>query len=278
MWWSGAALTAQTVNDLKHRPMELRYSYDPEKWYLGTLCIHGHRWPGTELSLRRNCKRANRCAACCAGDQPRDWLLKFVDHQASGVPAGHRLGNLCAQGHSWNGTGYTLRKHGHCVECGNGYRDPEKRRASQRACYQRNIQRYRASARERMQLKLQADPLEQLVRRARSHQIKVRNRGNHHRPVGKSEISARFAQFDRRCAYCGCECDPVIEHFIPRSKGGPHAIGNILPACHDCNSSKTNHDPEEWYKQQPFFTHARWRLILKALGKAQGAVGQLPLL
>jgi hypothetical protein len=30
--------------------MELQYTFDPERFYLGTLCKHKHRWPGTDLS------------------------------------------------------------------------------------------------------------------------------------------------------------------------------------------------------------------------------------
>lgn len=271
---------AQTLTDLQTRPMELRYSYDPEKWYLGTLCIHGHKFPGTELSLRRNYKRANRCAACCAGDQELPWLLKFVDLKASGVPLGCRLGKLCRNGHRWNGTEYSLRKTNgrHCAECGDTYRDRDKAKARNRAFYQRHIERVRTASRERMRRKAAEDPLERLVRRGRAHEVRVRNRGNHHISLSKQDISQRFAEFNGRCAYCGTQCDPVIEHFIPRSKGGPHAIGNILPACHACNSSKTNHDPEQWYRTQGFFTERRWKAILKALGKKPATVGQLPLL
>lgn len=42
------------------------------------------------------------------------------------------------------------------------------------------------------------------------------------------------------CAYCDRKPDRSLEmdHVIPLTKGGRHAIGNILPACHDCNLSK----------------------------------------
>ncbi len=98
--------------------MQLRYSFDPQKWYLGTLCRKGHRWPGTDLSIRRNYKGAAQCAGCTTDPEAElPWLFRFIDFEASGVPIGHRLGKLCAKGHSWNDTGYTLRKHRHCVEC-----------------------------------------------------------------------------------------------------------------------------------------------------------------
>lgn len=127
--------------------MELRYSYDPEKWYLGTPCRSGHRWPGSGLSLRYK-HRANSCAGCKTNPEAElPWLFRFIDLAASGVPAGHRLGKLCMNEHSWNDTGYTLRKHGHCIEC-------EKLRtrpydpAKQKRYYEQNAELLKQKARE----------------------------------------------------------------------------------------------------------------------------------
>jgi 5-methylcytosine-specific restriction endonuclease McrA len=382
--------------------MELRYSFDPDKWYLGTLCIHGHKWPGTELSLRRNYKRANRCAACCAGDQPRPWLQQFIDYQYSGVPSGHTLGKLCRDGHSWNDTGYSLRKAGKCVECGDSHRDPLKRQATRNAYYQRHAESLRAKARESYKQKLQdpterakqQDPTERAKQREavyrhrakhgrksrsrygfdhgfldanefsngqasavaalladgwdilrikqhfalntalrsispspsvarlvynqqmdrwrqhpderrkharqwsayyyafrykcdpafrrhecqRNSERKAKNRGNHTVRLSPNATAARFAQFDNSCAYCGSTNHLIVEHFIPRAKGGPHVLGNILPSCQRCNVSKRDHEPEQWYCSQPFFTLTRWRKILAVLGKGKAPVQQLPLL
>jgi len=41
------------------------------------------------------------------------------------------------------------------------------------------------------------------------------------------------------CAYCGSTSRPLTQdHVIPLARGGRHAIGNLLPACQPCNSSK----------------------------------------
>lgn len=153
MWWPGAALTAQAVTDLQHRPMELRYRFDPEKWYLGTPCIHGHYWPGTELSLRQNYKRANRCAGCKTNPECElPWLFKFIDLEASGVPAGQKLGKLCSKLHSWNNTGFSLRRRsgGHCVECESlRTRDSEKAKARSREHYLANRDQYLTRSKKR---------------------------------------------------------------------------------------------------------------------------------
>jgi len=112
----------------------------------------------------------------------------------------------------------------------------------------------------------------------RNSERKARNRNNHTVRLRPKQITARFAQFDNRCVYCGSTERLVIDHFISRAKGGPHNLGNLVPACHRCNTSKTDNDPEQWYKAQPFFTKRKWQAILKALGKGKAGVHQMPLL
>lgn len=107
------------------------------------------------------------------------------------------------------------------------------------------------------------------------HTLKIRDDSLRHRLL---------RDFGGACAYCGTALTMrtvEIDHFIPCSKGGPHALGNVLPACFSCNrgpSGKWNRDPEEWYRAQPFFTEARWRKILKTLGLRSWQVGQLALI
>lgn len=51
--------------------------------------------------------------------------------------------------------------------------------------------------------------------------------------------------FDGVCAYCGDEWK-CQEHFIPVTLGGGYEIGNIVPACKSCNSSKRDKHPCDW--------------------------------
>jgi 5-methylcytosine-specific restriction endonuclease McrA len=92
------------------------------------------------------------------------------------------------------------------------------------------------------------------------------------------EIRARFAEFNHRCAYCGADGDLHIEHVVPISKGGPHSIGNIIPACESCNYSKRDSEVESWYRSHPFFSELRWRKICRVLGWQRSSIGQLALL
>lgn len=349
---------------LQIQAMTLQYSFDSEKWYLGTPCRYGHKWPGSKFSLRYN-HRANCCAGCQTNPEAElPWLFRFIDLQASGVPSEHKLGKLCAEGHSWNNTGYTLRKHGHCVKCEkartrNGkatkiysqkYYEANREQLIEKAKHRRQRRKdngehlinidhsraYRAEYKRRKRREAgvsskelimlyaaikragQAPSVARLVmneqcrhwreypkeRKAhrsqwsayyyafrykcdpafrrhecqRNSERKAKNRGNHTVRINSKELAARFAQFNNTCAYCGSNDHLIVEHFIPRAKGGPHALGNLLPACQQCNISKRDHEPEQWYQSQSFFSKARWRKILIILGKSKSTISQLPLL
>lgn len=58
-----------------------------------------------------------------------------------------------------------------------------------------------------------------------------------------------LVKFGYRCAWCGVrfsdEIRPEQDHVVPVSKGGPHTLGNIVPACRSCNASWGN-------KEKPF--------------------------
>lgn len=52
------------------------------------------------------------------------------------------------------------------------------------------------------------------------------------------------------CYYCG-DADPkklVIDHMIPKIKGGKDFGENLVPSCKHCNSSKGGKDMLEWMK------------------------------
>lgn len=49
------------------------------------------------------------------------------------------------------------------------------------------------------------------------------------------------------CAYCGAKSEHV-DHIIPITRGGHHAIGNLTGACAPCNLSKGSKFIMEWRK------------------------------
>jgi 5-methylcytosine-specific restriction endonuclease McrA len=127
-------------------------------------------------------------------------------------------------------------------------------------------------------MKMATDPDYVAYMRQKSQRRKAQMRDSVAIQVKGREIRARFAEFCHRCAYCGADGDLHIEHVVPISKGGPHAIGNIISACKDCNMSKFDHEAETWYRSQPFFSELRWRKICRVLGWQRSSIGQLALL
>ena len=53
--------------------------------------------------------------------------------------------------------------------------------------------------------------------------------------ITKKEI---IRLYNSPCIYCGGKKQTTIDHIIPLSRGGSHSVGNIVPACISCNSSK----------------------------------------
>jgi len=103
-------------------------------------------------------------------------------------------------------------------------------------------------------------------------------------PVTRAQIDARFALWNNHCAFCAVDAiDPrnrgyerlTVEHVLALNKGGLDEAANVIPSCHSCNSSKHDSPVEDWYRQQPWFTEARWRKIQRHCPAA--VVGQIPL-
>lgn len=53
---------------------------------------------------------------------------------------------------------------------------------------------------------------------------------------------------DQACSYCGSPNHLVIDHLIPRIKGGPDDADNLILACRSCNSSKGGRDMMDWLR------------------------------
>lgn len=75
----------------------------------------------------------------------------------------------------------------------------------------------------------------------------------------------RVAQWRGRCAYCNVQEKLTLDHFVPRHRGGLNHAANYVPACAQCNHSKSSSSPYAWYSKQPFFTKERWAIIVERL-------------
>jgi hypothetical protein len=143
--------------------------------------------------------------------------------------------------------------------------NPEKRRENRLRSYRSDLARSREKARSRCAFRRSTRRIALL-------------------PVTRAAIDARFALWDNRCAFCGVDAAHqrnhgrerlTVEHVLALTKGGLDEASNIIPACTACNSSKNNSPIEDWYRQQEWFTEARWRKVQRHCPAA--VVGQLPL-
>ena len=53
------------------------------------------------------------------------------------------------------------------------------------------------------------------------------------------------ALMSKPCQACGA-ANVELDHLVPISRGGAHSIGNLIPLCRACNSSKNNLTWAEW--------------------------------
>ena len=51
------------------------------------------------------------------------------------------------------------------------------------------------------------------------------------------------------CAYCGESGPPTMDPVVPISRGGPHSIGHVVPACGPCNFGKHTSLAIEWRRR-----------------------------
>lgn len=66
----------------------------------------------------------------------------------------------------------------------------------------------------------------------------ARKLGTDVRLVTRRDLERLIYRHRGLCAYCQLKPWKHIDHVIPLARGGRHAIGNLLPACQDCNQSK----------------------------------------
>jgi len=89
---------------------------------------------------------------------------------------------------------------------------------------------------------------------ANPEQVKIlRLRGNHKRRARLATVD-NYQIFNKEikailqkpCFYCGTTNGITLDHVVPISRGGNNGIGNLLPACLSCNTTKKNKFITEW--------------------------------
>lgn len=68
--------------------------------------------------------------------------------------------------------------------------------------------------------------------------------------VNGRDLKREFARQGARCVYCGATFPTFAaaswDHVVPVSRGGSFGVGNLVPCCQSCNSSKNNKTVMEW--------------------------------
>lgn len=243
--------------------MAQSYTFDATKFCLGPLCKRGHAWPETKQSLRRNYNKNTYCVECHR-------LLR-----------NKKRAELVSQGLTTRGTvpikiRVAIKNAGQCPSVA------QLVMAEQRRYWRENPEAKTEHDRQWSQaswwLQYQINPELRIYNRQKSKRRKARIREQTAHQIKPAQLITRFNLFNNRCAYCEALGDLHIEHVVPISKGGTHALGNIVPACKTCNFSKRDKEVEQWYKAQAFFTRKRWDKICSILGWNKSSIGQLALL
>jgi 5-methylcytosine-specific restriction endonuclease McrA len=73
-----------------------------------------------------------------------------------------------------------------------------------------------------------------------AHKRKAQKMATDDGTVTAQSVAALMESFGHCCAYCLQPGKMTLDHVVPLSKGGPHSIHNLAPACGSCNSSKYN--------------------------------------
>lgn len=70
--------------------------------------------------------------------------------------------------------------------------------------------------------------------------------------------------FHHLCAYCGERRALVMDHAVPISKEslGEHRLGNLVPACHPCNSAKGQKAYETYLRGEHSIPDAKARIAV----------------
>lgn len=295
--------------------MTTGYTFDSDRFGVGTLCNRGHSWAGASQSLRRlrqgkptgmclECEKisiANRGNTIEKTDYYKEYRRQYCAQNRKRrnaykqqIRQGLREQGLTTRGTApvnINGAA-TKEKRNEALALEKVLRlairtagnSPSVARLvmNEQLRYWRENPKAKAKydrqwAKDSWWLKYQINPDLRLYHREKSKRRKAVIKERTAVKISPKQLLQRFAVFGDCCAYCGKGGDMQIEHAVPIANGGTHAVGNILPACQTCNYSKRDKEIQSWYESQPFFSKARWNKICRVLGWSRGAVNQLAL-
>ena len=134
--------------------------------------------------------------------------------------------------------------------------DPEAYRAKKRQWRLNSLDRYLEV--ERRSAEKHREKRNAAARQYAKENPENNRRGQHRRRIRKQQgevftvlerdLRRMLHRYGYACYYCGGKEEMTVDHVIPVSRGelSRHSIGNLLPACKSCNSSKSDRTIMEW--------------------------------
>jgi hypothetical protein len=129
------------------------------------------------------------------------------------------------------------------------YRDRNRERVelSKRAWAEANPDKVAAN-RKRAKAKITAATFAEQYHRRRARKM---NNGVY--SVTERDMRRCLTRNNNACAYCAVQFSgdirPTWDHVVAIARGGQHSIGNLLPVCAACNTSKWASTLTEWRKR-----------------------------
>lgn len=123
------------------------------------------------------------------------------------------------------------------------YRSLPERRAAEAAAKRAEYKQRGAEIRARVAAYQATKPAARHLSQAKRRAIL---KATDQRLIATKDWRRLCARYDNLCAYCRASKPLTVDHIIPLIRGGRHAIGNLIPACGPCNSSKNARLLIEW--------------------------------
>ena len=256
--------------------MNNHITFNPEKFYLGKLCRHGHKWNELDQSLRY-CS-GKECVECVrkinSRKTPEQIKANYEKNREKILESAKKYNTVHSEKIKQRKKAYRQANEEKIKKYAKEYREVnrEKLRDYNSQYHSDNFEEI--SARQKNYHRTEEG---KSASRRGHRRRKDRKRAVHLVRYTDEQLKNQYELFDNCCSYCCKKITLFRDHFIPVSKGGSDCLGNIVPACLSCNSSKHDADPIEWYKKQPFYSVKRWNKILKVLGKKESNYNQIPL-
>lgn len=262
--WLANPRISESVAQIVIEQIKLHESeIDLDKYYLGRMCHRHHDWRNTGKSLRRmergNCHECDNFHKEVNKDKNRErqkyktWLAR--------PKISPTVAELVAK----------------------SQREYDKRQKYNERCKEKNRKRYRERYREnptkeriRQRIYKHANP-DKIKNSDATRRDRVQKQNNN--TINTDWLKKEYAQTNV-CLYCGkkmIENQKSLDHLVPISKGGLHAIHNVVVCCRSCNYAKRDKDFAVWLEELSEKQKKKSTAVYKKKHGVSPLQGHLPL-